>query len=86
MDVFICLCVAVILPLDAMEWYVVYVCGIFVRHVFVKAELVFLSFSQNKTSGLVAYENSTFKKLNCSICVLYIQWMGALLDFKLASD
>ena len=48
------------LPLDAMEWYVMYVCGIFVRHVFVKAELVFLSFSQNKTSGLVAHENSTF--------------------------
>ena len=57
MDVFICLS---FLPLDAMEWYVIYVCGIFVRHVFVKAELVFLSFSQNKTSGLVAHENSTF--------------------------
>ena len=57
MDVFICLS---FLPLDAMEWYVMYVCGIFVRHVFVKAELVFLSFSQNKTSGLVAHENSTF--------------------------
>ena len=49
------------LPLDAMEWYVMYVCVFFfVRHVFVKAELVFLSFSQNKTSGLVAHENSTF--------------------------
>ena len=50
------------IPLDAMEWYLMYVCGIFVRHVFVKGELVFLSFSQNKTSGLVAHENSTFKK------------------------
>ena len=61
------------LPLDAMEWYVMYVCGIFVRHVFCKALLVFLSFSQNKTSGLVAHENSTFKKnVNHSICVLYL--------------
>ena len=58
------------LPLDAMEWYVMYVCGIFVRHVFVKAVLVFLSFSQNKTSGLVVPFKSN---LNCSICVLYIQ-------------
>ena len=56
-----CVCVSLsFLPLDAMEWYLMYVCGIFVRHVFVKGELVFLSFSQNKTSGLVAHENSTF--------------------------
>ena len=48
------------LPLDAMEWYVMNVCGIFVRPVFVKAVLVFLLFSPNKTSGLVAHENSTF--------------------------
>ena len=35
-----------------MEWNALYVCGIFVRHVFVKAVLVLLSFSPNKTSGL----------------------------------
>ena len=60
------------LPLDAMEWYVMCVCGIFVRHVFVKAELVFLSFSQNKTSGLVAHENSTFLKKKLQyLCLIY---------------
>ena len=58
----------VFLPLDAMEWYLMYVCGIFVWHVFVKGELVFLSFSQNKNK-IVPLK----KKLNCSICVLYIQ-------------
>ena len=59
-------------PLDAMKLYVMYVCGIFVRHVFCKAVLVFLSFWQSKTSGLVAHENSTFKNVNRSICVLYL--------------
>ena len=54
-------CVFLSFPsLDAMEWNALYVCGIFVRHVFVKAVLVLLSFSPNKTSGLVAHENSTF--------------------------
>ena len=47
------------LSLDAIEWYVM-----FVMHVFCKAVLVFLSFSQNnKTSCLVAHENSTFLKM-----------------------
>ena len=36
------------LPLDAMEWYLMYVCGIFVRHVFVKGELDFLHFHKTK--------------------------------------
>ena len=54
-------CVILLLyPLDAIKLYVVYVCGILVRHVFCKAVLVFVSFLQNKTSGLVAHENSTF--------------------------
>ena len=47
-------------PLDGMKLYVMYVCGIFIRHVFCKAVLEFLSFLLNKTSGLVAHENSTF--------------------------
>ena len=56
------------LSLDAIEWYVM-----FVMHVFCKAVLVFLSFSQNKTSSLVAHENSTFlKNVNHSTCVLYL--------------
>ena len=57
------------LSLDAIEWYVM-----FAMHVFCKAVLVFLSFSQdNKTSCLVAHENSTFlKNVNRSICVLYL--------------
>ena len=47
-------------PPDAMKLNVMYVCGIFVMHGFCKAVLVFLSFLQSKTSGLVAHENSTF--------------------------
>ena len=46
-------------PLDGMKLNVMYVCGNFVRHVFCKALLVFLSYLLNKTSGLVAHENST---------------------------
>ena len=53
MNVSNCLCVSVILPLTAMQLYVVYRCCIWVRHVFYKAVLVFLSFTQKKTSGLV---------------------------------
>ena len=65
MWMFLSVCVILLFhPLDAMEWYVMYVCGIFVRHVFCKAVLVFLSFLQNKTSGLVAHENSTFKDIH----------------------
>ena len=49
------------LSFTAMQLYVVYGCDILVRHVFFyKAVLVFLSFSQKKTSGLVAHESSTF--------------------------
>ena len=61
MDVSNCLCVSVTLPLTDMQLHVVYRCCILVRHVlFYKAVLVFLSFSQKKTSGLVAHESSTF--------------------------
>ena len=53
-----------------------YVCGIFVRHVFCKAVLVFLSFLQNKTSGLVAHENSTFKKCKSQyLCPIFSEWV-----------
>ena len=59
MDVSNCLYVSVI----SSSWRHAIVCGAalwhFVRHVFYKAVLVFLSFSQKKTSGLVAHESST---------------------------
>ena len=42
--------------------------------------------TQKQSSGLVAHENSAFRKLALAVSGPFMAWIGALFDFKCACD